>query len=62
MRGVNKRLIAGNNFMIIRDSFVIGVDYCVYDDRNWPENTAPTPNKYPKKGRNRLRANFIGMM
>ncbi len=30
-------MIAGNNFMIIRDSFVVGVDYCVCDVRRWSE-------------------------
>ena len=36
--------MAGNKFMMIRDSFVEGVDYCVCDDRCWSEFSAPTPN------------------
>ena len=40
-------MIAGNKFMIIKDSFDNkGFDYCVCDDRCWPGLTAPTPNEY----------------
>ena len=54
LRGVNLKLIAGYNFMIIMDSFDNkGIDYCVCDDRCWPGLTAPTPTKYPK-GRSSL--------
>jgi len=47
--------------MIIRDSFVIGVDYCVRDDRCWPGVTAPAPTKNIQRGRNRLRGFQMGV-
>jgi hypothetical protein len=34
--------------MMIRDSFVVRVDYCICDDKCWPGpgHTAPTPSEY----------------
>ena len=55
-------MIVGNNFMIIRDSFVIRVDYCVCDDKCRPDKLRQHLTKYPKGEKLVEGVNLIGIM